>query len=106
MFRGTTPIIELEADFNTNLLDVLYITFKQNDKVIFEKKLSDCMVKENLIICKLTQEDTLKLKPTLNPNGSKDWLYIQVRYRLIEGTSGASYMDKIEVEQILKDGAI
>lgn len=106
MFRGTTPIIELEVDFNTSSIEVLYITFKQNEEVIFEKQLSDCVVTSKLITCQLTQEDTLKLKPTRNPNGSKDWLYIQVRYRLNDGTTGASFLDKIEVEQILKDGAI
>lgn len=106
MYRGTTPIIEIECEFDVGLIDVLYITLKQKGRVIIERNLGDCVVAGKKIECSLTQDDTLKLEPTNSEDGLKNWLDIQVRYRLIDGTADATEINKIEVEQILKDGVI
>ena len=106
LIRGTTPIIEVDIDFNPQEIVTFYITFEQNDVVVLEKKLEDCEITKEKIVCKLSQEDTLKFDSTNKNNGSKHWLNIQVRTRLIDGTAISQDIKKVDVGRILKDGVI
>lgn len=99
MFRGTTPTIEIEFDFDTSLIDCLYITFVQKQTKVFEKCISDCSCSGNIAKLILTQTETLKLQG----NGTA---YFQVRCKLIDGTVFADKPRKFEVEDIFKEGEI
>ena len=106
MFRGTTPKLELEIDFDPKELVNLYITFEQKEKVVLEKSLEDCHIVDNVIICPLTQDDTLKFVPTNDRSGAKRWLYIQARATLQNGEAMSTPIGRYEVERILKEGII
>ena len=106
MYRGTTPRVEIECDFDVSTIEVLYITFVQNNETIIEKTFEDCEIEDSKIACDLTQNDTLKLKASKRDNGAKDWLEIQVTVKLKNGQRITSKIDKIEVEKVLKDGVI
>ena len=99
MIRGTTPILEFDIPFETNLLEEAFITFSQDDNIIIDKKLSDCTLEERKIILKLSQEETLKLS-------CDSACQIQIRTRTLDGTSSASDIIKDRVYPILKDGVI
>lgn len=59
MYRGTTPTIEFELDFDTGLIQEIYATFKQNDSVVLEKSKDDFTFNGNTASITLTQEETL-----------------------------------------------
>ena len=63
-----------------------------------------CEITGEKIVCKLSQEDTLKFDSTNKNNGSKHWLNIQVRTRLNDGTAISQDIKKVDVGRILKDG--
>lgn len=106
MYRGTTPELKIGIDFDPKEIEVLYITFEQKDKIVLEKTLKDCDIQGETIVCKLTQEDTLKFNPTNEKSGAKNWLYIQVRARLKGNETPTTDIKRYEVERILKDGVI
>ena len=106
MIRGTTPTVTINLDFNSQDIETLYITFKQDNVVLFEKDLDDCTILSETVMCTLTQEDTLKLNETSQNNGSKKWLNVQCRCRLKDGTCLANEIEKLEILGILKEGVI
>lgn len=71
MIRGTTPVIILNLPMEMQF-DALYVTFQQKKKTVFEKTLSDVLLKDNQIVISLTQADTLSLD-------SKEVVSIQLR---------------------------
>lgn len=99
MIRGTTPTLEFNLPFDTSVLDVAYISISQDDNVVIEKQLSDCVVGETTLTVKLTQEDTLKLE-------ARDKVEIQIRVRTKEGEALASNIKTTYAAKILKDGVI
>lgn len=99
MIRGTTPTLEFNLPFETSTLEVAYISMSQNDNVIIEKTLSDCVMGENTLTVKLTQDDTLKLE-------AGDRVEIQIRVRTKEGEALASKIKTTFAAKILKDGVI
>ena len=99
IIRGTTPTIT----FTFNAVDVadmsvVYLTLTQGETVI-EYSLEDATVNENTLSWTLTQADTLKL------NERQD-VSIQCRYKLINGSAGASPIRVYSASKILKDGEI
>lgn len=98
MRRGTTPTITITADIDLSAASNLYVTFKQGDRVVIEKTLSEVSVTENMVICELSQEDTLALKSTL--------VRFQIRATLNDGSKVASNIMTASVDEILKGGAI
>lgn len=98
MYRGTTPTVEIEVDFDTTLLETGFVTFKQENEVVLEKEICDCELDENLISLKLTQEETLSFKC-----GS---VLGQLRVKLNDGTTIAYDPFKIPVKDVFKEGAI
>lgn len=95
--RGSTPV----NIFNVNI-DLrgatIYITYKQNGKVIVEKTGDDITVEESTLTTNLTQEETLRFKT--GP------VRIQIRYVKEDGTADASNIIETRAEEILKDGEI
>lgn len=55
---GTTPTYTFELPFDTDAVVVVELTFSQNNAIILQKSEADCEMGENVIACKLSQEDT------------------------------------------------
>lgn len=99
MRRGTTPTLTFTLPFSTEGMDVLNLAFSQNNKIVFQKTLKDVTLDGYSVYLTLTQEETLKLS---SRQGSLD---IQMRCGYGE-TRLASNIITVEVEKLLKDGAI
>ena len=99
MIRGTTPTLRFSLPFDSSLLDKLFITAAQDGKTAFEKVLSDCVLEDTLVTCKLSQADTLALDAEMPTE-------IQVRCKTVNGDAPASHIFMVNTERILKDGEI
>ena len=95
--RGSTPTNVFNV--NVDLRDAkIYITYKQNNKIIVEKSGSDIQVERNKLTTRLTQAETLRF--SVGP------VRIQIRYVRPNGSSDASNIIETRAEEILKDGEI
>ena len=101
MYRGTTPTLKFNVEFDVSLISVLWITFKQGNQIKIEKQLGDCALntEKNQIIVSLTQEETLSL------SANKD-LNIQIRVGFANSKRGVSRLITTYVDDILHDGVI
>ena len=99
MRRGTTPVHSFETDVDLTDAEVIYITYKQNGKVVLEKEKADIEVTSEGISTKLTQKDTL----AFNTIGE---VAIQIRAKFADETAIASNVIRAKAEEILKDGEI
>ena len=99
MTRGTTPTypIQMHLGFDLSLLEHFYITFRQGKKLV-SKKFSPEDVKDNIVDCSLTQEDTLKF--------SVGECKVQVRGRLVDGTVFATDIGIEPVRETLLEGVL
>ena len=97
--RGTTPHVKITLPFDSSILDVAYISISQDDNVIIEKTLYDCIQDGNTLTVKLTQEDTLKLS-------SEARAEIQIRARDNDGNAIVSNIKTTYIYKINKDGVI
>jgi hypothetical protein len=61
IIRGTTPIMSFGLPFNTERLEVGFVTVQQNGITIFEKSLSACDCDGKTVTARFAQEDTLQL---------------------------------------------
>ena len=98
MRRGTNPIIKLEVNIDTTLIEDVYVTFKQNE-IEVEKVMSDCTLDTGFIKTQLTQEETLSFK-------YGEPVQCQARIKMTDGTVCATNINKLVVYDILKDGVI
>ena len=98
MIRGTTPIHTFELPFRASELSSAYITYSQSGKVKFEKQLSDCECEGNKLSVRLTQAETLSLRPYYNTD-------IQIAVKCDEVVMRSDIIT-VPTEHILKDGEI
>lgn len=98
MFRGTTPTNIFNVDIDLTNAEVIYITYKQQNKVVIEKTKDDITATTETLTVKLTQDETLKL--------TEREVEIQIRARFSDGTALASNIIKTTASKILKDGVI
>lgn len=97
MRRGTTPTITITTDIDLTAASNLFVTFKQGDRIVFEKTLDDVSVTENEVICELEQDNTLALKDGM--------VRFQIR-ATIGNSKVASNIMIASVDEILKGGEI
>lgn len=97
MYRGTNPIIRLQVELDTSLIEDVYVTFSQ-DNVNIEKTFEDCTISEGVIAVNLTQDETLSLKVGI--------VQVQARIKLSDETLLATEIFNIPVQKILKEGVI
>ena len=97
MRRGTTPTITITTDLDLTQASNLFVTFKQGDRIVFEKTLEDVTVTETSVICELDQNDTLALKDGL--------VRFQIRATLGDSKVASNIMTA-NADEILKGGAI
>lgn len=99
MIRGTTPTFTYELPFDCNNLKDIKVFFCQNDKLIFEKNITDCSRDGTKLIIKLTQQETLKLT-------EKYKLKMQLLAKTLLDEVIASNCIVVDVEELLKDEVI
>lgn len=92
IIRGTTPTLEFGLPFDTEMIDIGYVTVQQNKTTIIEKPLSICECEGNVLSAKLTQEDTLKLSSFSN-----------AEIRLVVKTIGGERIESFEIIKRVKD---
>ena len=96
MYRGTTPTHRFRININPTLIKTIKITYAQDDEDILSKKTEDCDVEDNIIVVKLTQEDTFRFK-------SDKLVRIQLRLLLYDGTALASRIITTTVNKCLDE---
>lgn len=96
MIRGTTPTHIFKIPFDTANLKEVRIFYAQNKKVIVEKTTENCVMEENKITVKLTQEETLRFSHMKNTE-------IQLKVMTTDGTVMATHPLQVHVCEILKD---
>lgn len=66
IIRGTTPTMSFSLPFNTDQIEVGFVTVQQNGSTVFEKPTSECNCAGNTVSAKFSQEDTLALTSGTN----------------------------------------
>lgn len=99
MIRGTTPSLTFTLPFDTTNIEVLWVTFSQDNNEVFTLLKSDCVLDGNTITVNLTQSQTLSLL-------GNQMVHIQVRIKTSDGKALASNILTTSVQRILKDGEI
>lgn len=100
MQRGTTPThtFTFDKSLSDAKFDKIFVTYKQDEKVIVDKSAEDIEVTENSFVVKLTQAETLLFSPGL--------VRIQVRVKTVDDMALASNIITVPASEILKDGEI
>lgn len=98
MYRGTTPTNVFRTDVDLENASVLFVSYKQNGKVVLEKSLEDVSVKKTLVTVNLTQKETLLVQDGI--------VTIQIRAKFPDNTTIASNLIRTTAEEIVKDGEI
>lgn len=100
MYKGTTPIIEVDLNLDTSLIEVAYATFEQNNTQVFEKTLTDGItLKNDIASVKLSQADTNQLTVGVP-------LLMQMKIKLEDGTVFATDPVTFKVCRSFKEGEI
>lgn len=98
MRRGTTPTLTISTDIDLTEASNFYLTFKQGDRVIFEKTLDDVTITEDSVSVWLSQAETLALK-------DGKMVSFQIRATLGDQKVASNIMTS-PVGEILKGGEI
>lgn len=100
MYRGTTPTLSFNFDFNLEELDIteLYISFMQQSYVVLEKNLEDLVINKNKVTLQLTQKETLAMNPA-------NVIYIQARIKIGDNVFATNVI-KTTVGETLKEEVI
>lgn len=99
MYRGTNPKFKFTLPFKVDELAEGYITVAQCDGIVVEKTLADCICDENVIICELSQAETLRFNHSIAAE-------FQLRVKKKSGVALASQIFRVDIERILKEGVI
>lgn len=99
IYRGTTPTLTIQCDFDIASCKEIYITFKQN-KVELEKRLSDINYVGKVITIKFTQAETLMFDDMAGV------VYVQIRGTDHNGNAFATNISSMDVNRILKEGVV
>lgn len=103
MVSGTTPTLIINANIGVDEIMEMWVTFSNTlYKELLTKKLSDCVIAENQLLLKLSQEDTI----SLNPNNSEIEIYVQIRVLTKNDIAFASKIYKLPISKLLKEGII
>ena len=97
MRRGTTPTQVFHIAIDLTRADCIYITYKQDGKIILEKDQTDITVGDRQLTVTLSQKDTLSFYPGM--------VTMQIRARVGDVSYASNYMTT-KINDILKDGEI
>lgn len=98
MHRGTTPTNIFRIDVDLTNASVLFITYKQNGKVVLEKSIDEVKIQKNIVSVYLSQKDTLLFTEGI--------VTIQIRAKFSDGSVIASSLIRTNAREILKEGEI
>lgn len=98
MHRGTTPTNIFRTDVDLTNASVLFITYKQNGKVVLEKTIDDVSIHGEMVEVRLSQRETLLF--------SEGIVTIQIRAKFQDGSVIASNLIRTNAREILKEGEI
>lgn len=96
--RGTTPTNVFAVNLDLTEAEIIWLTYKQLETILFTKKKEDMDISPEEIRVTLTQEETLSLRP--------GELEIQFRARFADGTAVASNIIKTYAKDVLEGGVI
>lgn len=102
MIRGTTPTLTFTLPFDVNEALKLWLTFSQKHEEVFTLEKEDLNIEENVITCRLTQQQTLSLKCNTP-------VEIQIRVAFTNESFDDALASEIittSMQRILKDGEI
>ena len=102
MIRGTTPTLLYNLPFTASLIKSAEITIKYVDnlkKVLILKTLEDCILGENTISTKLTQEETLQFPAPAS-------VLVQLRVVTTEDDILATEPEAVTVKKLLAEDVI
>lgn len=100
--RGTTATNTFKTSCDLREATVLYITYSQDNHVVFEKTINDVVeITEDHVVVQLTQKDTLMLD-----SDTKVEIQIRAGFGGENGARVVSNILKTSVGRILKEGAI
>lgn len=101
--RGTTPTLTLNvtSDLDLHEISVIWAYITQKKHVVIDKSITDVEFDydNRVISMKLSQEDTLALKPDVEA-------IFQVRLKMNDGTALASGDYRVTIKDVGKDGVI
>lgn len=102
MLPYTTPRHQFKLPVPANMISELYITYAQDDLIIFEKTLADCIFVDNhtRVVVSLKQEDTANV----NDCGHK--VEVQMTIKTLDGRRFTSRAKKINIKKVLKKEVI
>lgn len=99
MRRGTTPTHTFKTKVDLTDVEVIYLTYSQNNKKVIEKTKDDITITDEGLSVTLSQTDTLAFS-TIGD------VEIQCRAKFPDGSAIASGVIKAPVAKILKEGVI
>lgn len=97
--RGATPTNTFKVHVDLTSAVVMYVTYKQMDRTILEKDISEITIETDKIRVSMTQEESLKFienKP----------VEIQIRARLSDDSAHVSKVVRTTATELLKEGVI
>lgn len=98
MHRGTTPIHIFRTDVDLTNASVLFITYKQNGKIVLEKSIDEVTIQKEVVTVYLSQKETLLF--------NEGTVTIQIRAKFPDESTIASNLIRTSVKEILKEGEI
>jgi hypothetical protein len=99
MIKGTTPTHIFEMSFDTSLIKEVHVLYQQKDELILTKTTEHCVINEDSISVKLTQEDTFCFEENVP-------VKVQVRISVEGGQVLSSVPIAVGVVECLEDGVI
>ena len=96
MRKGTTPTHIFTLDVDTSNLTDLRILYAQEEALVLEKTLTDCVLEDDAVSVTLTEDETFLFAPGIP-------VKIQVRIRLDDGSVLTSDLITIPVKRCLKE---
>lgn len=97
--QGTTPTFSFTLPFETAQVNGFFATFRQGEKNVLEKNLTDFVAEEYTLSVTLSQEETFLFKPNQN-------VRLQARLADKEGNAFASPVFTLHVAPVLKGGDV
>lgn len=97
MKKGTTPIHTFKLPFDVNAINNLLIIYAQDDAEILQKKMVDCTLENDTVVCKLSQEDTFKFDCDKGP------IQIQMRVLTAGGDALISEIKHVPIYKCLNE---
>lgn len=96
--RYTTPTHIFTVPFDTGTISMLAVIYKQDDKVVLVKDLSDCELGDKTVSCCLTEAETALFSATPQ-------VQIQIRVGIGNARLNSNILN-VSVADVLKEGLL